>query len=60
MPRKIVFEPLTVHTVEDRNVELESLPSLMSFEAAVALDRVMLAPLWSMTLCQLKPSGADS
>jgi hypothetical protein len=50
MPRKVVFEPLPVPTVEDRNVALESLPSLMSFEAAVALDRVTLEPFWSMTL----------
>jgi len=37
MARKVVSAPLTMQTVEDRKVELESLPLLMSFDAAVAL-----------------------
>jgi len=31
-----------VHIVEDRKVTLESLPSILSFDAAVALDSVLL------------------
>lgn len=47
MARKVVLAPLTMQTVEDRKVELESLPSLMSFDAAVALEIVTLDPFWS-------------
>jgi hypothetical protein len=36
------IEPLIVHIVEDRKGELVSFPSIMSFDAAVALDRVLL------------------
>src|SRR5262245_54181003 len=59
-PLKVVLWLLTVQVVEDRKVEFVSLPSLMSFEAAVALETVTLVPFWSRALCQLKPIVALS